>query len=117
MGLTELMISLRISNSCFLSFHSLSYSSSARSIELGIGLIELGIGLRIHVSCHFIHYHIHYSLTVRSMELGMGLIELGIGLKIDNAGAPSWPVYLALLLHKLIVAKALHGQRYPMPLS
>ena len=28
-------------------FHSLSYSSTDRSIELGIGLIELGIGLGI----------------------------------------------------------------------
>ena len=37
----------RSKNSCFLSFHSLSYSSTVRSIELGIGLIELGIGLRI----------------------------------------------------------------------
>ena len=34
-------------NSCFLSFHSLSCSSTVRPIELGIGLIELEIGLRI----------------------------------------------------------------------
>ena len=32
-------------NSCFSSFHPLSYSSMVRSIELGIGLIELEIGL------------------------------------------------------------------------
>ena len=34
-------------NSYFWSFHSLSYSSTVRWIELGIGLIELGIDLRI----------------------------------------------------------------------
>ena len=34
-------------NSCFLSFHSLSCSSTVRWIDLGIGLIELGIDLRI----------------------------------------------------------------------
>ena len=44
-GLIELGIGLRIHVS--LSFHSLSYSSTVKSIELGIGLIELGIGLRI----------------------------------------------------------------------
>ena len=38
-----------------------------------------------------------YSSSVRSIELGIGLIELGIGLRINNAGAPSWPVYPALL--------------------
>ena len=37
----------RCRNSCFSSFHSLSYSSTVRWIELGIGLIELGIDLRI----------------------------------------------------------------------
>ena len=36
-----------IHHSCYSSFYSLSYSSTVRSIELGIGLIELGIGLRI----------------------------------------------------------------------
>ena len=45
-------------------------------IELAIGLIELGIGL---------------------IELGKGLIKLGIGLRIITPGAPSWPVYPALL--------------------
>ena len=33
---------------------------------------------------------------VKSIELGIGLIKLGIGLRINNAGAPSWPVYPAL---------------------
>ena len=36
-----------VHQSCYSSFHSLSYLSTVRSIELGIGLIELGIGLRI----------------------------------------------------------------------
>ena len=74
-----------------MSFHSLSYLSTVRSkelgiglIELGTGLIELGIGLRIHVSLSF--HSLSYSSTVKSIDLGIGLIELGIGLRIDNAG-------------------------------
>ena len=52
-------------------------------IELGIGLIELGIGL--------------IELGIGLMELGKGLMELAIGLRIITPGAPSWPVYPALL--------------------
>ena len=37
----------RCRNSYFWSFHSFSYSSTVRWIELGIGPIELGIDLRI----------------------------------------------------------------------
>ena len=37
----------RCRNSCFWSFHSLSYSYTVNRIELGVGLIELGIDLRI----------------------------------------------------------------------
>ena len=71
-GLIELGIGLRIHVS--LSFHSLSYSSTVKSIELGIGLIELGIGLRINnagapswpvypalLLLHFTDFSFHFS--------------------------------------------------------
>ena len=47
-------------------------------------------------SCYSSFRSSSYSSTVGSIELGVGLIELELGLRIDNAGAPSWPVYPAL---------------------
>ena len=67
---------------------------------LGTGLKELAIcliehGLRsFHVFLSFIISFI--AGLVNRAQLGIGLIELGIGLRINNAGAPSWPVYLAM---------------------
>ena len=57
-------------------------------------------GAMPHLKTHLVHHSCYssYASTVRSIGLGIGMIELGIGLKINNAGAPSWPVYPALLL-------------------
>ena len=88
-----------------MSFHSSSYLFLDCPIELGIGLIELrvglielGIGLRIHILLGIGLIELGIGL----MELGIGLIELRIGLRIDNAGAPSWPVYPVLLVFSSI---------------
>ena len=83
-----------------MSFHSSSYLFSDCPIELGIGLIELRIGLielRVGLIELGIGLRIHILLGIGLIELGKGLMELGIGLRIITPGAPSWPVYPALL--------------------